>query len=112
MMFSSKRSELDVTADILRIGGSKTAIMYGANLSYSQTQKYLGVLIQSGLLERIEAARGRKGYRTTQKGQKFLDMFEDLEELVGVSWKSQIQNSPYSVDPATSRARGVASVAS
>ncbi|MBI4337367.1 MAG: hypothetical protein HY683_06025, partial [Chloroflexi bacterium] len=41
MEIATRRSSLQVVADILRIGGTKTRMMYGANLSYAQTQKYL-----------------------------------------------------------------------
>ena len=38
MLQGDRRSKLQVAADMLRIRGSKTAIMYGANLSYSLNQ--------------------------------------------------------------------------
>lgn len=83
MFHSKKRSDVQVAGDILRINGSQTAIMYGANLSYSQTRKYLYSLTTRGFLERVNVGNGRKQYRCTEEGRRLLAMIEDLEELVG-----------------------------
>ena len=85
MLFSDRRSSLAVAADILRINGSKTAIMYGGNLSYAQTQRYLRALMEQGLLEIVDVGTGRNAYQATDKGRKFLLLIDDLEDLVGVS---------------------------
>jgi len=85
MLFGDRRSTLNVAADILRIGGSKTAIMYGGNLSYTQTKRYLGALTEQGLLEMVDTSNGRQEYHSTDKGRKFLHLVDTLEELVGVS---------------------------
>ena len=81
-MFNRKRSDLEVVADILRIKGSKTAIMYGANLSYAQTQKYLGILTEREFLESVVVRSGRREYHPTEKAQELLRMIETIEELV------------------------------
>lgn len=81
MEISSRRSNLQVIADILRIRGTKTAVMYGANLSYAQTQKYLGLLKSQQLLEEVDAGRKRK-YQPTQRGQQLLTLIESLEVFV------------------------------
>ena len=85
MLFGDRRSTLNVAADILRIGGSKTAIMYGGNLSYTQTKRYLCALTEQGLLELVDTSSGRHEYHSTDKGRKFLHLVDTLEELVGVS---------------------------
>jgi len=77
----SKRSSLLVMADILRIKGTKIALMYGANLSHSQTQKYLDFMVTHQLIEPEEGSAGssRCKYRPTEKGLKLLSLIEKLE---------------------------------
>ncbi len=85
MLFSDRRSSLDVAADILRINGSKTAIMYGGNLSYAQTQKYLRILTEQGFIELDDQGVRNRKYRSTEKGRKFLELIDRLQNLVGIS---------------------------
>ena len=85
MLQGDRRSDLQVAADMLRISGSKTAIMYGANLSYTQTQRYLSLLVDIGLIEAVDGRNGRQQYGPTQRGQIFLALLERLEELMGLS---------------------------
>ncbi|MBI4311962.1 MAG: winged helix DNA-binding protein [Chloroflexi bacterium] len=80
-MVTTRRSSLEIMADMLRAGGTKTAMMYGGNLSYSQTVKYLKHLVSSGLLEAEATARGRNLFHLTPKGQKFLEIVEAVEEM-------------------------------
>ena len=55
----------------------KTRIMYGANLSFVQLEKYLSLLQGSGLLEHD----GGSGYLVTERGIKFLQLYDGcLEE--------------------------------
>ncbi len=50
----NKRSRIEVMADILRLGeAGKMEIMFEANLSYIQLQKYLRQLTEGGFLTRI-----------------------------------------------------------
>lgn len=85
MLFSDRRSSLDVAADILRINGSKTAIMYGGNLSYAQTQKYLRILTEQGFIELVDRGVRNRKYHSTEKGRKYLELIDRLQNLVGVS---------------------------
>ena len=44
-----RRSNIEIIADMLRVGESgagKTEIMYSANMSYTQIQKYLDYLVE------------------------------------------------------------------
>ena len=52
MLFNNHyhRSDIEVIANILRIRGSQTAVMYGANLSFEQTKKYLSLLSSLSLI--------------------------------------------------------------
>ena len=76
------RSRTDITAQILEAangGVTKTKIMYKAFLSYAQLKEYLTVPIENGLLEYIE---GEQIYRTTEKGNRFLKIYNQIGEYV------------------------------
>ena len=76
------RSRTDITAQILEAangGVTKTKIMYKAFLSYAQLKEYLAVLIENGLLEYIEE---EQIYRTTEKGNRFLKIYNQIGEYV------------------------------
>jgi predicted transcriptional regulator len=76
------RSRTDITAQILEAangGVTKTKIMYKAFLSYAQLKEYLTVLIENGLLQYIE---GEQMYKTTEKGNRFLKIYNQIGEYV------------------------------
>ncbi len=76
------RSRTDITAQVLEAangGITKTKIMYKAFLSYAQLKEYLSVLIENGLLEYIE---GEQIYKTTDKGNRFLKIYNQIGEYV------------------------------
>jgi predicted transcriptional regulator len=64
--------------------------MYNVFLSYAQLKDYLALLIQNGLLEYLE---GKNSYRTTEKGLKFLKIYEKMEELVAEAKLTEVQKS-------------------
>jgi len=73
------RNRVEIGASILQVareGARKTRIMYGANLSYGQLDRYLQLLMTRGLLvhDGLEAA-----YRTTDKGILYLRQYSDYE---------------------------------
>ena len=75
--------------DSARSGATKTKIMYRAYLSYSQVVEYLEHLQQNDLLSYEE---GTHLYKPTEKGLKFLNLSNDLNEMVTLtsskdSWK-------------------------
>ena len=82
-LFIHRRSPVEVAADMLRVRGSQTAIMYDAQLSYTQTQKYLRQLCDMALIESVEQRNGRPLYGLTGKGQEFLDLFDRMKVLMG-----------------------------
>ncbi|MEK7354765.1 MAG: winged helix-turn-helix domain-containing protein, partial [Chloroflexota bacterium] len=50
MKINNRRSSIQIIADMLRLGeAGKTEIMYSANMSYFQLQKYLNFLLQQKL---------------------------------------------------------------
>ena len=80
------RGSLDIVREILIIALAKvrkTRIMYGANLSFLQLEKYLQALLGNALL----SFDGDSGYSTTELGRKFLQLHEDYlkrsERLTG-----------------------------
>ena len=54
-------------------------MMYQANLSYAQLKKYLMVLTERDLL-RYDL--DKQTFKTTEKGHKFLETYNQLDELM------------------------------
>lgn len=76
----SKRSNLEISADVLRIarkGARKTYIIRKSNLNFKIAEKYLEFLRSGGLI------KGPVGldnlFQTTEKGVKYLHHFESLK---------------------------------
>jgi predicted transcriptional regulator len=79
------RSRSDIIALVLQTannGATKTRIMYGAFLSYSQVKEYIQFLQMKGLLMHDEE---KKLYRLTAKGLQFLSTFEELNEMMSLT---------------------------
>ena len=75
------RSRSEISAMIIessRSGATKTKIMYKAYLSYFQVVEYLKHLQQNDLLVYEE---GTQLYRPTEKGLKFLNLSNELNEM-------------------------------
>ncbi|HDQ05443.1 MAG TPA: hypothetical protein ENN36_01815 [Candidatus Bathyarchaeota archaeon] len=82
---NKRRNRLYIIAEILTIakeGSLKTQIMYRANLSFAQLNEYLSFLTKIELLG-IQKENGRNIYRTTTKGSKYLEKYEDIANLLG-----------------------------
>jgi predicted transcriptional regulator len=60
-------------------GATKTMIMYKAVLSYDRMKEYLSSLAEDGL---IEYEQGRMTYRTTAKGMRLLQLYNNVNEMV------------------------------
>ena len=74
-------------ANILRLAKnseSKTHIMYGANLSFRQLERYLKFLLDGGFLIVTEErhSKATKLFVTTDSGLSFLEAYHRLEEIV------------------------------
>jgi predicted transcriptional regulator len=82
------RSRTDIVHLILEAanGGAatKSKIMYKAFLSFGQLKEYLMVLIENDLLEYED---GQNTYRTTSKGLRLLQIFNNMEELTPITLK-------------------------
>ena len=73
------RQSLEIVRDMLSVASvkvRKTRIMYQANLSYRQLEKYLKGLLESGLVE----CGDDSFYLITWRGKEFLQMYEDYLE--------------------------------
>ena len=80
-----RRDRLYIIAEVLKIardGSLKTQIMYKANLSFAQLSEYLSFLIKMGLLKTYKEEK-RKVYKTTATGEKYLDKYEEISNLLG-----------------------------
>ena len=83
-----RRSNIEIIADMLRVGengAGKTEIMYTANMSFSQIQRYLGYLVEQGFVNRVEMDRTVAAYQVTDSGMKLLKAIDTLMEMLGPS---------------------------
>ena len=81
-----RRSNIEIIADMLRVGengAGKTEIMYSANLSYSQIQKYLDYLVGQGFINRISLDKTMVAYQVTDSGFKLLRAIDNLMSMLG-----------------------------
>lgn len=68
---------------------SKTHLMYGANLSFRQLEKYLEFLLDRDLLRVSESeSKNPKLYIITEKGLSFLKAYHELKEIIGEKKRS------------------------
>ena len=82
-MLTNRRSSIEVIADMLRLGeAGKTEIMYSANMSYAQLQKYLKFLLELKLIDRITVGNPVITYRITQKGLRLLRSIDNILETL------------------------------
>ncbi|MFZ0555304.1 MAG: winged helix-turn-helix domain-containing protein [Nitrososphaeraceae archaeon] len=79
------RSRQDINAMILEAAiaaENKTKIMYKAYLSHSQLCVHLTELQDNGLLE---YRLGEQTYVTTQKGKRYLEIYNNMNELTSIA---------------------------
>ncbi len=73
------RPSLEIVKDVLTIvsvKSRKTRVMYQANLSYQLMERYLGNLLENGLIEcDVDSC-----YLITKKGREFLRMYTNYLE--------------------------------
>lgn len=78
-----RRSSIEVIADMLRLGeAGKTEIMYSANMSYFQLQKYLKFLLGLELIDKVTVGNPVVTYRITPKGLKLLKSIDAILEML------------------------------
>jgi predicted transcriptional regulator len=79
------RSRTEIICDILQTasgdgnGVVQTNIMYNAFLSYNQVREYLTLLIDNGLLQHD---LGNQKFRITEKGLRFLQLCDQIGDLI------------------------------
>jgi predicted transcriptional regulator len=81
-----RRSNVEIIAEILRIGlhgAGKTEIMYTANMSYAQIQRYLDYLLGHGFITRRNKTGVMTSYHVTGEGARLLKTIESLMEMLG-----------------------------
>jgi len=86
MKMNNRRSNIEIIADMLRVGengAGKTEIMYSANMSYSQLQKYLGFLMSQGFIDKVEVGNPVVTYQVTELGLKLLKSIDSVIEMLG-----------------------------
>jgi predicted transcriptional regulator len=73
---------MEILASILKVasnGALKTHIMYKANLSHRQLERYLTLLEERGLLAQgVDEDMGNRIYRITEKGFDFLREYSHI----------------------------------
>jgi predicted transcriptional regulator len=82
---SRRRSDIKIIADMLRVGekgAGKTEIMYTANMSYSQIQKYLDYLVNQGFVHKVDMDNTMIAYRVTESGLKLLKAIDNLVAML------------------------------
>jgi len=78
-----RRSSIEVIADMLRLGeAGKTEIMYSANMSYFQLQKYLKFLLDLKLIDKVTVGNPMVTYRVTKKGLRLLRSIDSILEIL------------------------------
>jgi predicted transcriptional regulator len=78
---SRRRSDIKIIADMLRVGekgAGKTEIMYTANMSYSQIQKYLEYLVNQGFIHKVDLDNTMIAYQVTESGLNLLQAIDNL----------------------------------
>ena len=90
------RTKTEIVAQILKVANSrtdgitKTRIMYSLFLSYDSLQEYLSMLVQNGLLEYLPVPQT---YKTTEKGLKFLTLYEQIQQELATTTITNNNNS-------------------
>jgi predicted transcriptional regulator len=83
-----RRSNIEIIADMLRVGengAGKTEIMYSANMSYAQLQKYLGFMLSHGFINRVKVGNPSVTYQVTNKGGELLKNINYIMEILEFS---------------------------
>jgi len=83
MKIANRRSNIQIIADMLRLGeAGKTEIMYSANMSYFQLQKYLKFLLELKLIDEVQLGNPSVSYRVTEKGSRLLRNIDSIQEIL------------------------------
>ncbi|HEX7032840.1 MAG TPA: winged helix-turn-helix domain-containing protein [Nitrososphaera sp.] len=78
------RDRIDIISSVIDCtngGAYRRKILLTTGLSSTQFKKYLSLLVQGGYIE-IEEENGQKIYRATEKGIAFLQVYNNIRELL------------------------------
>jgi len=79
------RSRFEIASTILHVvvngDATKTRLMYGSFLSFAQINEYLSFLLANELVAKKEETNM---YSLTEKGMRFLRVYEELSALIGL----------------------------
>lgn len=77
------RSRGEIVSTILRVVASgkatKTRLMYGAYLSYTQIEEYMDYILQQGLISQVPDTNL---YQLTEKGMHYLNLSDEISQLI------------------------------
>lgn len=96
---SKRRDKLVIMTEIIGIaknGTSKTHIMFKANLSFSQLNQYISLLLQSGLIK-IVFNNNRQKYIATEKGLEFMEKQCEVIDMINensLGYRSRVKAVP------------------
>jgi predicted transcriptional regulator len=82
---NQRRSNIEIISEMLRIGANgagKNEIMYSANMSYRQIQKYLKFMMAQGLIDKVEIGNPSLAYQVTEKGHGLRKSIETVLEVL------------------------------
>jgi predicted transcriptional regulator len=91
------RSTIDIASDVLEAangGASKIEIMYKAFLSYNQMKVYVNFLNEKGLLVYDNQHGEAHTFRTTEKGLRFLEIYNRLDDMIKEDEEEQVLPLP------------------
>lgn len=91
-MAKRHRNRIDIIAEILKIARDfcnlqTSHFMYGAFFTFAQVKGYLVFLEKNGLLE--YNYQEERTYKITEKGLKFLTLYEKLQELAPLPYEEK-----------------------
>ena len=82
MKYRSRSEIIGLILQCANKGATKTRIMYGAYLSYSQVKEYLEFLQSKELLKYEE---GTSLYKLTEKGLGFMSTLEEINDVISIT---------------------------
>jgi len=81
-------SEVDIVCDILVsamcAGAKKTHTLYKANISSTRVENYFSALLAHNLLAKAQDIGRANIYRTTEKGTRFIECYDEIRSLIGL----------------------------
>ena len=84
-LLEARRGKIDIMQKVLSTavkGVGKTEIVYRANLNFTLAERYITMLLEEGLLNRVEGSKAI--YTTTDKGLRFLKAYKDLKGVANL----------------------------